>query len=202
MKKYNFQEYIGKQIGLITILDFKRTDDIPEFYTLCECGNKQWLNAYSVIKGAAISCGCFREIQLKLKCTKYISKDKRLYSIWREMKNRCYNEKRKDYKYYGFKGVKICEDWINDFNNFQAWALKNGYREKLTLDRIDASGNYEPENCRWVDMKIQNRNKSNNIKVLYKGETKTLKEWSEVLNINYGTLKDRYKKHQTLVLNK
>lgn len=98
MKKYNFPDFIGKQIGMITILDFKKIDNLPKFYTLCECGNKQWLNAYSVIKGSAISCGCFREIQLKLKCSKYIAKDKRLYSIWKEMKNRCYNKNRKDYK--------------------------------------------------------------------------------------------------------
>lgn len=200
MKKYNFPDFIGKQIGMITILDFKKIDNLPKFYTLCECGNKQWLNAYSVIKGSAISCGCFREIQLKLKCSKYIAKDKRLYSIWKEMKNRCYNKNRKDYKYYGLKGVQICKDWINDFNNFQEWALNNGYSEKLTLDRINANGNYCPENCRWVDMKCQNRNKTNNVKVFYNGETKTLKEWSETLHINYGTLKERYKKHHSLFL--
>ena len=200
MKKYNFEKYIGSTFGMLKIMDFDNTGTYPKFLAICDCGNTKLVNAYSVIKGSCQSCGCFREISLKLKCSKYLSKNERLYSIWREMKNRCYNKNRKDYKYYGLKGVQICKDWINDFNNFQEWALNNGYSEKLTLDRINANGNYCPENCRWVDMKCQNRNKTNNVKVFYNGETKTLKEWSETLHINYGTLKDRYKKHHSLFL--
>ena len=202
MKKYNFPDFIGQDFGMIKILDFKNINKSPKFLTVCACGNQKWLNAYSVIKGNSISCGCYREIQLKLSCSKYLSKNERLYSIWREMKNRCYNNKRKDYKYYGLKGIKICDDWKYDFNNFQKWAIESGYRDDLTIDRINSNKNYCPENCRWIDMKSQNRNKTNNIRVFYNGETKTLMEWSEILNINYKTLRDRYKKYHSLFLSK
>jgi len=198
MKKYNFSDFIGQDFGMIKILDFKNINNSPKFLTTCACGNQKWLNAYSVIKGNSISCGCYREIQLKLSCSKYLSKNERLYSIWREMKNRCYNKKRKDYKYYGARNITICEGWLNDFNTFQEWAYNNGYAANLTIDRINSSGNYEPSNCRWVSMAVQNLNKRNVKLISFNGETNTLKGWAEFYKINYGTFKDRYRKYKDI----
>ena len=80
------------------------------------------------------------------------------------MKSRCYNKNTPNYKYYGALGVIICEEWKNNFEIFRNWALSHGYREDLTIDRINPYGNYEPNNCRWVDYKTQNNNKRNNHK--------------------------------------
>lgn len=198
MKKYNFENYIGSIFGMLKILKFDNSGSIPKFYALCDCGNEKWVNAYSVINGGCQSCGCFREISLKLKCSKYISKNKRLYSIWREMKNRCYNKNRKDYKYYGARNITICDGWLHDFNAFQEWAYNNGYADNLTIDRINCSGNYEPSNCQWVNMAVQNINKRNIKLISFNGESKTLKGWADYYKINYSTFKDRYKKYKDI----
>lgn len=82
----------------------------------------------------------------------------RLYRIWQNVKTRCSNPNCEKYKYYGDKGITICDDWKNNFASFEEWSLKNGYKENLTIDRIDNNKNYEPSNCRWVDWNIQRRN--------------------------------------------
>lgn len=103
-----------------------------------------------------------------------------------------------NYKHYGARGIKMCDDWKNDFMTFYNWAMSNGYKEGLTIDRIDVNGNYEPNNCRWVDIKTQSNNKRNNIYLAYGGKTQTLKEWAEELNVNYCTLWRRYNKQWSI----
>ena len=111
----------------------------------------------------------------------------RLYHIWNGMRGRCLHESCAGYKYYGAKGVSICEDW-GDFDNFKKWALNNGYKDGLTLDRIDNKKGYSPNNCRWVTIKMQENNRSNNRRLFYKGEYKTVSEWAEYLGFNTQTL--------------
>jgi hypothetical protein len=116
------------------------------------------------------------------------------------MKNRCYYEKHNRYKNYGQKGIIVCSEWLV-FLNFYNWAIKNGWEEGLTIDRIDNSKNYEPSNCRFLTKKLQNRNRTTNRYFTYMGETKTIIEWSEKLNIKYETLRQRIKKHNKIYLN-
>ena len=85
--------------------------------------------------------------------------DKRLASIYQGMKQRCYNTKRSNYKYYGGRGIVICDEWLNSPQAFYDWAMANGYQENLTIDRINTDGNYEPQNCRWASFKEQATNK-------------------------------------------
>ena len=101
---------------------------------------------------------------------------------------RCYNENDKGFKYYGGRGISICNEWLNDFEAFYNWAIESGYQSGLSIDRIDVKGNYTPKNCRFVSMKIQNVNKKSNVFIEYKGETKTLSEWCEKLNLKYSTI--------------
>ena len=117
----------------------------------------------------------------------------RLWSIYHGMKKRCYNENCKRYKDYGGRGIKICEKWLETFDNFADWAYKNGYAENLTIDRIDNNSDYCPENCRWITNKKQCNNTRRNINIEYKGETKTLTEWCEYLGLNYYTVQKRLK---------
>ena len=114
----------------------------------------------------------------------------RLYRIHRDMKNRCNGLKKKDYNNYYARGITYCKEW-EKFEGFRDWALSHGYQDNLTLDRIDVNGNYEPNNCRWATRIEQNNNTRQNHFVTYNGETHTLKQWSNILGINYSTLKSR-----------
>ena len=115
----------------------------------------------------------------------------RLGRIWNNMKKRCYNERHESYKYYGAKGVIVCDEWLHDFDAFKSWAIAHGYQEDLTIDRIDINGNYSPDNCRWVSPKGQARNRSSNHLITYNGITLSITEWAERLNMNIKTLTRR-----------
>lgn len=112
----------------------------------------------------------------------------KLYFVYNSMKDRCKNKHTKNYKNYGGRGIRVCEEWDKGYEPFLDWALSNGYKEGLQLDRIDNNGNYCPENCRWVSCK-QNRNNTrvNNL-ITYKNETHTISEWADIFKINYMTL--------------
>ena len=109
------------------------------------------------------------------------------------MKNRCSNPKVERYKHYGGRGITICDEWTNSFEAFRDWAMTHGYADGLSIDRIDANGNYCPENCRWVDETIQANNKRNNLFVEINGERKTVGEWARITGIGYSTIIRRYR---------
>lgn len=111
------------------------------------------------------------------------------------MKNRCYN-KNDTYKYsrYGARGIKVCNEWL-EFKPFLEWALSSGYSENLTLDRINNSDGYYPENCRWVSMSVQNKNRSTTHFVTINGETKCVKEWMRELHVGYKKVIEMERKH-------
>ena len=112
------------------------------------------------------------------------------------MKSRCYNPKEEHYYRYGGRGITVCNEWLgeNGFMNFVKWAKENGYKEGLSLDRIDNDGNYEPSNCRWVSYKVQNNNKRNNFLVTIYNRTQTLSEWCDEKNLNYSKIQSRLKR--------
>jgi hypothetical protein len=123
-------------------------------------------------------------------------KDKytRIRNILVKIKDRCYNIKCYAYENYGGRGIRLCDEWLNNPSNFYIWSLNNGYSDDLSIDRIDNNGNYEPDNCRWVSMFIQANNRRNNHLVTIDGETKTIMEWSKYFKIPYDTLKNRVNK--------
>lgn len=104
---------------------------------------------------------------------------RRLRNIFYKMKQRCSDEKCSSYKYYGGRGIKVCKEWAKSFENFKNWALKNGYKDTLSIERINVNGNYEPENCCWIEMRLQARNKVNTNRITAFSETKSLVEWLE-----------------------
>ena len=115
----------------------------------------------------------------------------RLYGIWRHMIDRTTNPKHESYKNYGGKGVTVCPEWFDSFEAFYEWAMKNGYQDDLTIDRIDNNGNYEPSNCRWADWNTQANNRSYCVNITYKGETHTLMQWCKILNLHYPAIRSR-----------
>ena len=116
----------------------------------------------------------------------------RLHNIWLTMRQRCSKPNCSGWRKYGAKGIRVCDEWEHSFECFRDWAYAHGYDDTLTIDRIDPKGNYEPDNCRWVTQKVQQNNRSNNVKLTYQGETHSLVEWSEIRNIPWHILYDRH----------
>lgn len=119
----------------------------------------------------------------------------RLDRIFFAMKRRCYNLNNNKYKIYGARGIKICDEWVDNKEEFMRWAVNNGYQADLTIDRIDVNGDYEPNNCRWITLKEQNLNRRNTIKIKYNGNEYYLGELSNLLGIKYWTLYARLKRY-------
>lgn len=117
-------------------------------------------------------------------------KRNRLYVIWINMKGRCFNQSRPDYKYYGGRGITVCEEWHKP-ENFAKWANESGYKKGLWLDRIDTNGNYCPENCKWSTPQEQANNRRNNNVLTYCGESHTLAEWARILGVKKSLIKTR-----------
>ena len=158
---------------------------------ICDCGNIVNVVAERLTGGYKTSCGC----TTKRDCGKYFGESSsRLYRVWEGMRFRCDKGDKYYDKHYVERGIKVCDEWYNNFFAFKEWALSHGYRDELTIDRIDNYGDYCPSNCRWVTMAEQNRNRTNNRMIEYYGITKTLAEWSRHLNINYWTLIYRFDK--------
>lgn len=118
----------------------------------------------------------------------------RIYKTWESMKNRCYCKSETSYKWYGGKGVTVCDEWLHNFQAFYDWAMNNGYKDSLTLDRIHNNKGYEPSNCRWTTMKEQTRNRSNNRLLTYKGKTQCIVDWANEIGIDRRTITKRIDK--------
>ena len=126
---------------------------------LCFCGNTFISRTNHINNGSIISCGCYLNKIRYISTRSHGLSKTRLYRIWCKVKERCYNKKCKQYQYYGKRNIRVCNKWKQDFTEFKKWADVNGYDDKLSIDRINNNGNYEPNNCRWVNQKIQSSNR-------------------------------------------
>lgn len=164
------------------------------WHCICDCGNEVDLAAERLVNGNTKSCGCYnRDPESKKATTKHGLSNTRLFTIWQGMKQRCYYKKHVSYDHYGGRGIQLCEAWKDDFKAFYDWAMMNGYKDNLTIDRIDVNGNYCPENCRWIPAEQQYFNRTDNRLLTMGNVTKTITEWSLQYSIDRETVSSRLK---------
>ena len=158
----------GNRYGKLTVREYYGSFGTSYWICDCDCGGTIITSSHCLNGGNTRSCGCMHTNQSSELCkarnTSHGYSKEPLYMVWKTMRQRCYNPKQHDYKWYGAKGVTVCEAW-NDYATFRKWAFENGYKAGLTIDRIDFNREYSPDNCRWITIQEQQKNKSNVKKV-------------------------------------
>lgn len=190
--KIDPKQVIGDRYGKLVIIDARREGQNIICKCKCDCGYiKDNIRLGNMRSGHIKSCGNhYKEYATHT----HGMSGSRIYRIYRKMLNRCYREQDESYKYYGAKGIRVCDEWKNNSGKFIEWALSNGYDDTLSIDRIDTNGDYEPDNCRWITMHEQCLNRKTNIHLEYRGETKTVTEWAEALGMDRRLIYDRLKR--------
>ena len=186
----------GKTFGYWTVIS--RTVNSKEGRSMwmcrCKCGTERAVRGYNLRNGTSKSCGCLSAEMTKERSTTHGMTGTRLYKIWGQMIQRTTNKNDPWYSYYGGRGIVVCEEWRNSFEPFKAWAVENGYKDNLTLDRRNNEEGYSPENCRWVTRAVQEENTRRTHFLTYKGKTKSITEWAKATGIKRSVLYDRINK--------
>lgn len=188
--------HIGETVGVFTIVELMPNKDA---------------DGHALYKGTCNECGLKRiarygDLKRTSKCThvgvggvvlcdKTNWKNSRIKSIFYGMKQRCYNDKTKSYRWYGGRGIKICDEWLNNPKDFEEWALNNGYNNTLTIDRIDENEDYCPGNCRWADSENNSKYKSTTSLIDVNGEKHTGRDWAQILGIGINTINKYIRKY-------
>ena len=201
------KDLTNQKFGKLIVIKYfgKAKDGHSIWQCKCECGNIVNVSSNSLKNNNTKSCGCLslkiKKSRNKEKCNfyKHGKTKTRLFNIWHSMKQRCLINTNRNYKLYGGRGIKICNEWLNKENgfiNFYNWAINNGYKDNLTIDRINNNGDYKPNNCRWVSQKQQSNNRRTNHYITYNGETHTIAEWSDITKIKSSTISKRINKYK------
>jgi len=191
---YNKENLNGKIFNRWTVISNPLTEKGHTFY-LCQCScdnhNIRKVRSDQLKNGISKSCGCYA---LEIKTKHGMSKE-RIYKEWYAMIDRCYNSKRDDYIRYGGRGIIVCEEWIDlkiGLYNFKDWAINNGYDDNLSIERMDVNGNYCPNNCTWITMNEQAKNKRNTIYIETDEGNVKLVDMSKNTGIKRETILKRY----------
>ena len=197
------KDLTGMTFGRLKVLKrlpdriLKSNKKVTLWLCLCDCGNTKEVQGSNLKSGKTKSCGCLQKekvVQFNLKHSNAKRNGStRLYRIWCGIKTRCTNKNHKDYKCYGGRGITLCQEWL-EFLPFKQWSEENGYNNKLSIDRINNNGNYEPSNCRWIPHKEQMYNTRQNHYISFNNKTLTLHEWSLLTGIKETTILNRIRR--------
>ena len=201
-----YEDLTGRRFGKLTVTGLARVDLVKSkkknrrYYIWsckCDCGNTCDVRSESLKSGHTTSCGCYEVEARNLGNHKTHGLSKtRLYRIYTGIKTRCYNEHDSHYSSYGGRGIRMCDEWRDDFKAFYDWALEHGYgqeaeTERFSIDRIDVDGDYCPENCRFISMSEQQYNKTTNHMIEYKGEIMQVSKEAKLEGISEKTVFSR-----------
>lgn len=194
LNKQREKKFVGQKINHWTIQKLVKVEggNNTRYLCQCDCGTIREFTLGELKRSN--SCGCIKKTLNGLSRI-----DTRLYGIHQKIKDRCLNPQNDHYQNYGARGITICKEWIESYISFYKWALNNGYTDKLTIDRIDVNGDYEPSNCRWITPKEQAYNKRSNIKITINGETHCLAEWCRIYKTSHNLAYKRIKRNWDIV---
>lgn len=193
---YQFIEMTGKEFGRLTVVCRDGLlNGKPAWKCRCACGGEATIQGKSLRSGLTLSCGCLQKESVIKRNLIHGLTDHPLSEIWNGMVKRCTNPKCKAWKYYGGRGISVCEHWrtfINFYND-----MVPSWSPGLEIDRENVNGNYEPSNCRWVTRKVQANNKRSNKTITFNGETLTYSEWDDKLGRHPNTTGERVRRGMT-----
>jgi len=181
----------GDRYGRLTI-----TFEVPtmhkhrRFQCQCDCGREKAVTLHKLRAGNTRSCGCLQRESRSSHTRTHGASRTLLYAVWYGIKQRCYNERCREFPYYGARGISVDPEWQR-FEPFRDWALANGYQRGLSIERIDNDGNYEPGNCKWIPRREQSKNTRKSLRITYNGRTQILKDWAAELSLPYLALYKR-----------
>lgn len=193
----HIKDITGNVYGRLTVIEYVGIEKHEAIWKCrCECGKEVNVSGHNLRRGKTKSCGCLHDDNARnLSKTNTIhgESNTRLYGIWTDMKTRCLNKNCNRYERYGARGITICDEWINSYENFANWAKNNGYSDELSIDRINNDLGYSPENCRWATSYEQANNKSTNVYVEFNGEVLTLTQLARLYDLRPSLVIKRYR---------
>ena len=198
-------DYTGQRFGRLLVLERaenkydKAGRSYVQWKCKCDCGRITYVTSNN-LGTHTTSCGCFLKEVAGKQTIKHGYRKTRLYTIYNGMKQRCNNPKSPEYKNYGGRGITVCEEWnkSDGLKAFAEWALANGYKDNLTIERIDVNGNYEPGNCTWIPRSEQGKNTTKNVHLEYKGEKMILADFSRMIGVDQRKVSRELKKGKSV----
>lgn len=193
-----YKEISGQKFNFLTAISVAgRKSSNGCVYWLCQCDCGRFVEVLSsrLRSGETKSCGCWHKKESRRRMAKmnltHGKSGTRLHRIWNSMKTRCLNENSKSYRFYGGRGIGICKEWVESFMSFYEWAVSNGYSDDLTIDRIDPLKDYCPQNCQWISIQEQQKNRRDSKKYKISGKEYCRAEAAILIGCKYSEL--RYK---------
>lgn len=188
----------GQRFGYVVVLErYGYANKSARWKCLCDCGNEFVTDGNKLRLGRTRSCGCKRgELIGESHKTHGLSRS-RLFRIWKGMRGRCRLDSSDHGGHYKARGITVCKEWMESFESFRDWSFANGYRDDLQIDRIDVNGDYEPSNCRFVDVITNCNNKRNNVILEIDGICMTVANWARETGLHVETIRSRIRAGKT-----
>lgn len=192
----NKKNLSGLKFGRLTVIreNGRTAQNNVIWLCKCDCGKEVSVASSDLITKHTSSCGCLKKESSINRFTTHGQTKTPLYRVWASMIQRCYYPKSKSFKSYGEKGVTVCDEW-RDFDGFYNWAINNGYKETLSIDRVDCKGNYSPDNCQWIPLSLNREKHRDSIMLNHQGEERPLKTWCDKLNLPTQTVRRFFRKN-------